>query len=249
MVNHLRTTLLNELPDPPVEHEEFIPASFGPAMLSPDQAAVHRAVFNGNYPRSYRNFIATTVATVCLQSKFKDEFDSIDPRVAIAPVSSGSMSPSVTITRHKGSSNLVTLGEFVPVMQSGTFSKTWLLTGMPENRVSVFDVRSNSSVTHDVTFTSSTSSLIDLGGFGVYARLIGETSVPGTLLAEVRASAPMYYNIAALAERLRVSSAGFLISKVKRQDLADKLREALFDSAHPDVVVAAAMLIYVHSLL
>ena len=131
MVNHVRNVLLNELPDPSADLEQYCPPDFRPIALPYDAAAVQSLLIDRTWPRPYRNFVATLLAVLALDSEFRPLLDSIDSRTTLDGRNShvATLQDRIGVQRISGASTLGIVGEFASRPAAGIFRGAWSLTG------------------------------------------------------------------------------------------------------------------------
>ena len=131
MVNLFRTLILNELPEPQEVNEQFIDPAFSPVGLQQAEASVRSLLIQDHFPRSYRNFIATLLTRLVMQSPVAALLDAVDSRTTIDFSQNlvDSLQDTVTLVRQKNADSLFVTGKFNAHPESGQFLGSWGSSG------------------------------------------------------------------------------------------------------------------------
>lgn len=242
MVNHLRTLLLNLAASPDAAGEEFIESTFRPNILTSAQSALHSCVFPASFDRTYRNFIATLLTRLALDSPLAPELLALDPRTLLSDpaLTVPGFTSSVTVERLASAASVRVTGSLTPQLNEGRFSRTWLITRTDSDEISLQSPGFPASL-ETVTFSANSSLSIRLeAASSLLLRLADVSAVPSGLRARVTATAPMSYDLFALLQRLQNSPNLRGLFSASTRDL-----QARFDNdSHPEVAIAAALMAY-----
>ena len=251
MINHARTLLLNESSDFSSVGKQYIGPDFSPVPLSGGLADVRNLLIRPGWPRDYRNYAATLLASILQDSPFQKLVDAVDSRRSF---DSGSLTrqdfvSTISMNRRHNASSMQVVGSFVPDVHSGIFSNVWTISYLDAGFVIVSSQRSMSSITASVSFSGDASGicLLDPGNqLGI--QFVGVSAVPLGLMAEVSASTSMSYDLMSAMNRLWSSdSAGSIFTTGKHPSLPE-LGEVFNSSSRPDQSLAAIIAAYVLSL-
>ena len=210
MVNQIRTLLLN-LPATSAiaDNEEFIPTDFTPSAFDSREADIYKAIFPSEWPRSYKNFVATLLANTIMDSDAWNDYGSkFDQRLSYDPRKNLSIDLSksdIVINRIFNANCLVVNGTFQPDAANGLFSNSWTFSRGDIGLLNIFYSNWQQTETLPVFFNSDVSLPINLFN-GLTAYLVGVTSVPVNFSAVVQASSPPGYSVMDLYSRMSVST-------------------------------------------
>jgi len=251
MVNHLRTLLLNERPDLTAANEQYIEPTFSPLGLMFDTAAIQSSLINSSFPRGYRNFIATILSNLALNSSVADLLAALDPRLTIDPTlnSVSTLDDNLTINRIAEASSLQVVDQFYSKPAAGIFGGQWTLRKSATNTVEVVDSATATARQVTMTFTSDVSDRQLLDPLNSLAfQFSGVTEVP-EFRAVITATNVMQYDAMAALDRLRTNHDALAIFTQGGQSSAMKRLHDIFEnSRRPDEVLSAILVAYAHRL-
>lgn len=251
MINHLRTLLLNERRDDAALLEEFIPANFQPLQLGFDTGAVRSLLIRPEFPREYRNYIATLLTGLVYDSPFVPVVNGLDSRTTIdfSVNRTPTLQNQVVLTRQLNASSLHVVGTFVSDVAKGVFQGEWNLRKTSPTTVEVLDQRTAVARSVEIAFNGDSTGLYLLDPLNrLNFQLLGTSALPD-LQANVKASNAMYYDVTAALDRLKSndSANGVFQSTINAQTLRD-LKSVFDNSRRPDHAMAAILIAYAFRL-
>lgn len=206
MVNHFRTLLLNETADPTAVQEQYIDPNFRPIELTPEESAIRNLILEPQFPRDYRNFVATLMTRLAYSGTQVDKLEALDKRRTIdfATNASASLQTRLQLFRDNNASALNLVGTFVPNLDKGYFEETYEVLRTGAAQIQVTNARTAASRLINLTFSNGSTDLYRLDpNRPLSVQFMGVDEVPAGLFARVVASAPMSYDAMAALSRLK----------------------------------------------
>ena len=252
MINHLRTLLLNELPDSTADNEQYVPSTFRPILLPPDAAAVRAILIDQSWPRPYRNFVATLLSNITMDTPFASWLDRLDDRTTISPRTNAvaSIQNTVSVQNVTAAQSLSVTGVFASNPAKGVFSGDWRIQKVDDTHVSILNLHDASLRVVPVTFTGDTTAPLPIDpSAALVFQLVGVSSVPAGMNAIVRAANSMTYDVMDAINRLR--SDGNAVDVFRQKGgaaIAPMLADTFHNSPRPDLALAAILTAYAYRL-
>lgn len=251
MVNHLRTLLLNDVPNPGAMNEQYIPKIFVPRVLNYAASAVQNLLIQPNWPRDYRNFVATVLTGVALDSPLAYLVNNLDARTTLNFSENyvSSFREQITLNRQANAPSLNIVGIYNSNAPLGIFNGQWQITQVNSTTVAVLDFRTGLARNVAITFNGDVSPLYPLEPLNALNfQFVGVAAVPA-IRAVVTAVNPMCYSVLSALERLRNSSeAQAVFEFVTDPSVAQILTETFQTSTRPDHALAAILIAYACAL-
>lgn len=249
MVNHLRSLILNRRGMPDEDGEELIESSFNPRSMTQAQEAVRAAIFPGEFPHPYQNFIATILARIIRDSPLLSLMDKLDSRHLMSEPSSRGFESQLTVDRIANAASVVVTGRYHPRPGHGIFSRGWKLQYSDPSHLLIQDLQTDATSIVPVAFINNSSESIHLEPESTLrVRLSNVSAVPAGLYAVVSAQEPMEYDLFTLEERFRNSGPiRNLFLQVPNQAVAAECRSGFDHHNRSDWAIASVLTAYAYS--
>lgn len=248
MVNHFRTLLLNELPSAE-SGEQYIDPLFRPITLTPEEALVRGLLIRDEYPRSYRNYIATLMTRMAYAGLHADLLEAQDPRVTIDfnDNQTPALLTRLQLFRDNAAAALQLVGVFTPDTDKGVFREDYQLLRLSGTSVQVTNVRTSGRRTVNLIFTSNSTDLYRLDpNRPLSFQFMGVDSVPAGFFARVTAETSMTYDVLAALARLKSNDRTANLFPLVTNGLV--LRDDFYNAYQPQHALSAMLIAYALSV-